>query len=116
MIYAVRIAHATALMGEGWSQRMIEESSEYRDNPFWRGLLLHQLRMKTLAMFERLIPLQWDIWKWSVALTSRKADRILLYDLGVTPHNIDRCMRGEMTIGELFIEQPHVFLKVYNVF
>lgn len=115
MIYRVRIAHATAFLLEGWAQRMIEESSEYRDKPFLRGMLLHQLNNRILTMFERLIPLQYDIWNWTLLLASRKADRIHLYDLGVTAKNTEKCMYGEMTIGQLFVAQPYVFLRLYSL-
>jgi hypothetical protein len=113
MVYRVRIAHATAFMCEGWAQRMIEESSKY-DIPFIRFLMMHELRIRMMAVFERLIPLQYDIWNWTLLYTSAKADRVHLYDLGVTSQNIEKCLRGEMTIGELFVAQPFVFLKLYG--
>lgn len=112
-VYRARIAHATAFLLEGWSQRMVEESIRFRENPFMRGLLIFQLQLRQLAMLERILPLQNDIWNF--VLMSGKADRVHLYDLGVEASNVWKCIHGEMTIGQLFVAQPYVFLKLYSV-
>ncbi|MEA3249661.1 MAG: hypothetical protein U9Q03_04895 [Patescibacteria group bacterium] len=111
-VYRARIAHASAFILEGWFLRMIEASTEYRENPLRRAFLLYEIQLRSYAMLERLAPLQGDIFNFM--LMDGKSDRKHLLELGVTAENIWQCVRGEMTIGELFAGQPYVFLKLYG--
>lgn len=111
-VYRARIAHASAFLLEGWFLRLIEASAEYRDNPLRRAFLLYEVQLRSYAMLERLAPLQGDIFNF--LLTGGRSDKKHLLELGVSAENIWQCVRGEMTVGELFVSQPYVFLKLYS--